>query len=297
MAVSLTLHNLLNFEVGGLSNIVRYNTRSRLKDESVAEHSYYVAYYVMVLCDFLRVSQDTRVKALEYAIIHDIPEIGTGDIPYDVKKESPQLKELLVGLEGAYIANKFPSLTHRFHSLVQEKSDAHDILHLADMMSVVRYTKEEESLGNNSISDVRKDAEKICEEMLLILIRRLGPYEGMIDAQKDLILKMYIIENGELTQESLDSFFRNPQAKILLGELSLEEINEEGTKLHRELEEKMDEEFAKREVISSENASKLHGKLLKFHDAVDMDKLDENIQLTKDRLDKRREEYKNREDK
>ncbi len=47
------VNEFLDGQVRRLSNIQRYNTTPRISDESVAEHSYFVALTSLVLCDHL----------------------------------------------------------------------------------------------------------------------------------------------------------------------------------------------------------------------------------------------------
>ena len=44
-----------------LKNVIRYNTRNKLKDESVAEHSFYVALLSLYFCDEYNLSNKSVI--------------------------------------------------------------------------------------------------------------------------------------------------------------------------------------------------------------------------------------------
>lgn len=75
----------------GLSSIQRYSQLHLLKPESVMEHTGFVCLFTYVLCEeldsyALTISEKfNRGAALERAIVHDIDEVVTGDIPRPTK--------------------------------------------------------------------------------------------------------------------------------------------------------------------------------------------------------------------
>ena len=142
-------------DVYRLKNVIRYNTRNKLKDESVAEHSFYVALFVLKICDKFDINKDISNKCLIKAILHDMPEIELNDITHNVK-EALNLRPFLKQYEDEYFKkyyNKYADLMIEADKLV----DA--IVILADAMSVYQYTLNEISLGNSS-----DDMNEILEE-------------------------------------------------------------------------------------------------------------------------------------
>ena len=133
-----------------LKNIIRYNTRLRLKNESVAEHSFYVALLSLMICDDYNISEDISYKAVIKALLHDMPEIETNDITHDTK-ERLNLRPLLKKYEDEYYERNFPK-----HLDVMIDSDelVTTIVDLADSMSVKQYVMSEIELGHDS-SDMK----------------------------------------------------------------------------------------------------------------------------------------------
>jgi len=74
----------------GMSAIQRYSQLHLLKSESVMEHTGFVCLFTYTLCEEINsVSSDAHKldtgKALKKAIVHDIDEVITGDIPRPTK--------------------------------------------------------------------------------------------------------------------------------------------------------------------------------------------------------------------
>lgn len=139
-----------------LKNLVRYNQRIRLKDESVAEHSYYVALYTEFICKELKLCNATRLVAIQYALLHDIPEIYTSDIPHPIKSRSPELRTILQGIEYDILRDHFTEYLPLIQGIDQEESFEliRVIVETADVLSVIQYTKQEITLGNQTMQEI-----------------------------------------------------------------------------------------------------------------------------------------------
>jgi len=133
-------------DVYRLKNVIRYNTRNKLKDESVAEHSFYVALFSLKLCDEYNTSEDIKCKCIIKALLHDMPEIELNDITHDVK-EKLNLRSFLKTFEDDYFKVHF---TQYCELMTQQDNVVDAIVDLADAMSVYQYTLNEIKLGNSS---------------------------------------------------------------------------------------------------------------------------------------------------
>ena len=150
-----------------LKNIIRYNSRKRLVNESVAEHSFYVALFTLKICNDYNVDPRTEKRAIIKALLHDMPEIELNDITHDVK-EKLNLRPFLKKYEDEYFDTHFSE----YRSLMKkgdEKTNA--IVDYADTMSVYQYVLNEELLGNQSddiqeILNVTRVRIKTCKERL-----------------------------------------------------------------------------------------------------------------------------------
>lgn len=143
-------------EIYKLKNLIRYNNRTKLKDESVAEHSFFVALISLMICDTLGLDKDTTSECLIKAVLHDMPEIEMNDITHDVK-ERLKLGGILQEYECEYYDKHFKN----FASLMnfEDGSISSIIVQLADAESVRQFIQNEKKLGNQS-----KDIFEIDEE-------------------------------------------------------------------------------------------------------------------------------------
>lgn len=163
-----------------LSNIIRYSQQSKIKNESVAEHSYYVGWFTKCICTKYELSDKIRLMAFEAALLHDIPEVITNDITYDVKQMVPEVSALLkpyeedVIKEHSHVAYKV-----LFKPETKDELAAKKIVKHADILSVLLYCRNEELLGNKNFTELRKATEqrlKKSKEQLLAAIKEVKEY-------------------------------------------------------------------------------------------------------------------------
>ena len=150
---------MINFEIKDLldiyklKTIIRYNQRQRIKDENVAEHSFFVTMLTLQICNKLQLSDEITYKAIVKALLHDMPEIELNDITYPVKI-GLNLYPLLKEYENKYYEKNFA----KYADLMKdEESLVSIIVDLADALSVFQYSINEESLGNTNFIDVKND--------------------------------------------------------------------------------------------------------------------------------------------
>lgn len=137
-----------------LKNIVRYNHRIRLKDESVAEHSFFTSLIVLELCKRLKLGPKTMFECAVKALLHDMPETELNDITYDVKLKL-NLYPLLKTFEDKYFEQHYPELAWLMNT--DDESLPNLIVKYADAMSVLQYTYNEIELGNESMRSIIDD--------------------------------------------------------------------------------------------------------------------------------------------
>ena len=163
-----------DFNVYKLSNIVRYSQLSKINNETVAEHSYFVMWFVNQICTKYELSDTIRLMALEAGLLHDVPEVKTNDITYDVKQMVPEVSDLLQPYEEEIVKeHSIRAYEVLFKPKTKEQLLAKRLVKYADILSVLQYCRNEESLGNKNFTELRKATEERLEksrtEMLTIL--------------------------------------------------------------------------------------------------------------------------------
>lgn len=134
--------------VDRLRNLVRYQSAPRVSSETVAEHSYFVASYVLKLHNYYEF--DLK-KALSMAILHDYAEVFISDVPHPIKKQFPQIADCLEEAEKSiiteHISPEFADWLTEFNNTCTAEGA---IVALADILSVISYAKYEVGLGNSA---------------------------------------------------------------------------------------------------------------------------------------------------
>jgi putative hydrolase of HD superfamily len=144
-----------NPQILGLGEIIRYNNRPKIKQENVAAHSFYVITTVLKVCQMYNIDDVTKLKALEFAAVHDIAELMIGDIPFDTKVNNPLLCQAVEEAEVIALEKNMPEYLTAYKQYLEEEKDetiAYLIVKLADTVSVLQYSNLEIELGNRTPS-------------------------------------------------------------------------------------------------------------------------------------------------
>lgn len=155
-----------------LKDIIRYNTRSKIKEETVADHTCFVSILSLKILSQLGITDDKIIKnTLILSVLHDIPESCTSDVPYDVKDRNPELRKLLEKLEDEYY-NKYWA---NFSEALEAKDELPGlIVKLADVYSVFQFCYSEINLGNKN--EDMKEILFISKERIRHMIERINSY-------------------------------------------------------------------------------------------------------------------------
>ena len=154
--------------------VKRYHAVPTVELQTIGLHSYGVA----VLCLYLT-DGTISTALLTAALLHDAPEIVTGDIPFTVKRDAPEIKKALAPIEDWAHRNV---VMHKPELSPEEEA----ILKLADTIEGYLWCQKTEShMGPvkdrwvGALHDgLRKFADVVPEEVLARARRFLaiGPY-------------------------------------------------------------------------------------------------------------------------
>lgn len=152
-----------------LKKIIRYNHRSRLQDESVAEHTCFVSLFCLKIMAQLKLTHEQERQVLILAALHDTCESMTSDIPHDVKANYPEMQEILDKIEHDYYEKNWKSY---LGDVYKPDELVYNIIKLADAYSVYQWCINERVLGNASVC---------VSEIYLESKERLKKYTGIIN--------------------------------------------------------------------------------------------------------------------
>lgn len=174
-----------DYNVYKLSNIIRYSQQNKIKNETVAEHSYYVTWFVNRLCTKYELGDTIRLMALETALLHDIPEVITNDITYDVKRMIPEVPALLQPYEEEAIKeHSLRAYKVLFNPETPEEIIAKKVVKHADILSVLQYCQNEEMLGNKNFTELRRATEQRVKDSREDLVKAIKSDWRNIHAEK-----------------------------------------------------------------------------------------------------------------
>jgi len=158
-----------------LSSQIRYNNRIRIKNEDLAQHSYYVAYNIMSIGHDFGIKKEIIQEAVCRAIIHDLDEQFTSDIPHDCKMEFPELKKIVSEIGLDYIKKRADFATQYFVDYSIKDDLANILVDTGDALSVLQYANREILLGNHTkeMKTIYIDAKK----RLKVLFKKLRDYK------------------------------------------------------------------------------------------------------------------------
>lgn len=124
------------------NNVLRFHTMPPIKPETVGHHSAGVA----ILCGVLAENRPST-QLLMAALMHDMHEGMTGDIPATSKWTSPKLKDALEDLERKFDHHylTFPALLTSYEQKVLKQ---------ADMLDLCFKAREEMDLGNKEYAQI-----------------------------------------------------------------------------------------------------------------------------------------------
>jgi 5'-deoxynucleotidase YfbR-like HD superfamily hydrolase len=157
-----------------LAHVIRFNSRPQHFPESVAEHSFYVAYFSSLLISFLKAAGEEvdEVRALKMALIHDMEESFSGDILTPFKHFNEEIVQAIdkVNQQSIHLVfeNLPPALQADYIALWTEngehKSKESQIVKTADKISLLAKCREEVRAGNDYFRRIYdRDLEKLRE--------------------------------------------------------------------------------------------------------------------------------------
>lgn len=145
------------------AHIKRYHTTPLFAQESVAEHSHFVAMITRIICHALEQvghPVDT-LRAVDLAMIHDYEEAVSGDIISTFKHSDPEFVELLDRLTDKAIDQVFETLPDDLARYYIDLWRGHNagslegqIVSVADKLAGLAFSHEQLRMGNQFMEPI-----------------------------------------------------------------------------------------------------------------------------------------------
>lgn len=153
-----------HLEDRSIAHITRFNSLPQHFHENVADHSFFVAYTVSILCLVLDKNniKVNRERAVTMALVHDMEEIFSGDILSRFKHHSKEVSSAISKVNKALIGKIFEDLpddiANHYSDLWKEEGAQESIeaqvVKVSDKISLLTKCKEEMKAGNEFFSKI-----------------------------------------------------------------------------------------------------------------------------------------------
>ena len=183
-----------------LNQIIRFNTRQRSYNETVASHIYYVTLYSLILADIANKSGhkiDTE-RVLRNAILHDVEESSSGDVirTFKIKMAAIYKKISIIAVEHVFeflpekLIDKYVKVWSRMEEWSQSEEPEEVIVDIADELTGILYCTEQICMGNSYFKKIRDNYLEKLEK--IVKNTPFEPlYEVIIEKLKDTNLCSY----------------------------------------------------------------------------------------------------------
>ncbi len=158
--------------------ILRWHARQTQRQETLAEHHYFVTKDAMIIAQALRyhrIANPDLFRVMRLAMVHDAPERHSGDISGEAKRHYPALKAYLRELERHIIEKvlyqELPEEIARFYRsdtmAVSQDEDSIEVevVKYADKLEAYLFAVTEVEQGNTLMREV---VENVQEELDLL---------------------------------------------------------------------------------------------------------------------------------
>ncbi len=153
--------------LNNLDTIVRWDLNQVIKNETVSQHSFWVALYSTILAEEIfyekncKDSISFKLSVTRYALFHDLDEAFSGDIHHSVKNNplnGTEIKKQIKIYVDNCIKEKFKennNISKMFlEYLICDDDDyktVKNIVKICDWLSFLKYLENEKSLGNKNL--------------------------------------------------------------------------------------------------------------------------------------------------
>lgn len=154
---------MFNKEYRMLSFVPRWGIAPRLTQQSVAEHSFYVALYSSQICHLLGMGALETLTIVDWALRHDAEEAWTSDMPGPGKRDIIDDVKMQAYLEKFEVQVPDYAQARR---LGTEVNNLNHVIKTADLIDQIFYLHFEQCMGNKLVDGVFGFARKKLQENL-----------------------------------------------------------------------------------------------------------------------------------
>lgn len=167
--------NIENYLDGrkGLRSILRFNMEYRIKEQSIADHSYHVATMFYIACKEL--NEEISSKDMFLVLNHDFVESITGDLNRRVKERNSATSKAWDVIESEVVGESLSHLTElQLRTCLGQRKLS--IMKWCDTMDALLFCIEECRMGNKFLEEPKSFCRKsIISQMEDNCLKQLNP--------------------------------------------------------------------------------------------------------------------------
>ena len=141
-----------NATIRNAGDVIRYHTRKVIHRQDVGNHSWNVA---RIYTERYGIP---RGEVYAYIIYHDVAEVVTGDIPFQIKRNVPEMKAACNQAE-LYAENSLKTPVFELTNL------EHHQVKVCDLLEMREYAEIEVAYGNSYAIDIIQNIDTALREM------------------------------------------------------------------------------------------------------------------------------------
>ncbi len=193
----MTILSFLNDRRAGF--ILRWHARQTQRQESLAEHHYFVLHDALVILDALRyyhileklgLEEPDELQILLMAHFHDAPEFESGDVSGAAKRDFPDLARAVHKVErriaDSVLFRDLPDdLATRYRGFVRQMAHQNyttmeqQIVKYADKLEALLFAETEVNIGNTLMADVARQVRDELAELKWLWLVELRKETGL----------------------------------------------------------------------------------------------------------------------
>lgn len=132
----------LTLDPRSAGKVTRYHTWERIRDQSVGEHTW------QLLRIILAIHRSASPELIRWTMFHDVGERVTGDVPFPVKRENPEVKIAFDRMEHEALLQM--STIWGVVAGVTITDEEANLLKLAEYIEMMEWGLDELALGNHN---------------------------------------------------------------------------------------------------------------------------------------------------
>jgi hypothetical protein len=150
-----------------LADIRRWSIVRTTREQSVVEHSFYVALMVpRLLRQYGFEDPQMLLDATQYALRHDMSEVLTGDIATPIKKRLPEGAFTMMEMEFGFPPEEIDPIVQQAVKVI-------------DLFEAAAFLAEEIAIGNSRVVDVQRVIKYKLEKACVAFEKAVGKSDGL----------------------------------------------------------------------------------------------------------------------